>query len=128
MYCGGPSAVDAEGRGHVTVYLTVDARIAITGLRLAMVELMDDNNTIVVRGAPPEYVGMVSEPPNRDLGKFEGRLAADGHVALWTGSRLDAQDATLRKSPPKRYRLRLVADGGVELVVSGAMMEPGSTG
>ncbi|HSD86303.1 MAG TPA: hypothetical protein VLB44_02270 [Kofleriaceae bacterium] len=127
IHCTGPLAIDDRGRAIATLYLTVDARTAITNLRLDQLELTDDSGTVITRGTPREYLGMVTDPPIRDLGPFDGRLAAGMHVMLWTGAQLDAQDSALWKQGPTRYRLRVIADG-IAIDIGGAMEPLGSTG
>jgi hypothetical protein len=127
LACTGVQPIDREGHVFVSIHLAVDARVAITGLRLAGVELLDANGTRVAGGPGAPSLQRVTAAHDRDLGAFDGTLAARGHVTLWTGAQLDADQATLTRAHPTRYRVRLVAAGGVELVVTGAMAVPGAT-
>jgi hypothetical protein len=127
IHCTGPRAVDERGRAIATLYLTIHATTAVTRLRVDLLELTDDNGAVITRGTPREYVGRVSDPPVRDLGRFDGSLAAGSRVVLWTGAQLDAQDAALWKHRPTRYRLRVIADG-VAIDVAGPMEPLGPTG
>lgn len=127
IHCTGPQAVDAQGRAIATLYLTVHAQTAVAQLRVDTLELTDDAGAVLTRGTPREYVGLVTDPPVRDLGPFAGSLAAGARVVLWTGAQLDAQDAVLWQHRPTRYRLRVIVDG-IAIDVAG-MLEPlGPTG
>jgi hypothetical protein len=111
----------SDGTPIAHVWLTIDARATIHGVRLASLELTDADGRVLARGASRPFVTRMTEPPMRDLGPFDGSLAAGAHVVLRTGAQLDVPEP----ANATHFRVRITSDAGdVELT---GRLEPAAT-